>query len=166
LPDGEMGELVLTPFKLEGMPLIRYRTGDITFRLSTPCGCGRSSVRIGPIMGRKQQKLKVKGVTLYPKNIENAVMGLPDVINYQIEAYTGDDRADHIVLRIGTNVRNGNFILTLKDLVQAKARVTPEIEIERPEEIEKRLFEGNSRKAITFKDRRQKAHEQCHTHNA
>lgn len=166
LPDGEMGELVLTPLKLEGMPLIRYRTGDITFRLSTACGCGRSSVRIGPIIGRKQQKLKVKGVTLYPKNIENAVMGLEDVVNYQIEAYTGDDRTDHIILRIGTNVQNGNFMVALKDLVHAKARVTPEIEIERPEEIEKRLFEGNSRKAVTFKDRRRKAHEQCHTHHA
>lgn len=166
LPDGEMGELVLTPFKLKGMPLIRYKTGDITFRLSTPCECGRSSVRIGPIIGRKQQKLKVKGVTLYPKNIENAVLSLQDVVNYQIEVYTGDDRTDHIILRIGTNVQHSNFRVLLKDLIQARARVTPEIEIERPEEIEKRLFEGNSRKAITFKDRRQKAHEQYHTHNA
>ncbi|RJQ51663.1 MAG: phenylacetate--CoA ligase family protein [Nitrospiraceae bacterium] len=157
LPDGDEGELVLTPLQLEGMPLIRYRTGDVTFKLSTPCACGRNSARIGPIIGRKQQKLKVKGVTLYPRNIENAILGLQDVINYQIEAYTGDDRTDRIILRIGSHVVNGGFKSVLKDAVLAKARVTPEIEIELPEEIERRLFENGGRKAVTFKDRRQKA---------
>lgn len=159
LSDGEVGELVLTPFQIEGMPLIRYKTGDITFKISKPCLCGRSSVLIGPILGRKHHKLKVRGVTLYPQTIENALIGVKGVVNYQIEAYTGDDQTDHIVLRVGSYYNNGDFLTSLNDMLRAKARVTPEVEIIHPMEIEKRLFEGGSRKAITFKDRRFKLYE-------
>jgi phenylacetate-CoA ligase len=159
LPDGEIGELVLTPLQLKGMPLIRYRTGDITFKISGQCSCGRNSARIGPIMGRKRHKLKVKGVTLYPKNIENALLGIREIINYQIEAYTGDDETDNIVLRIGAHTNSDNFLTELYDLLRAKARVTPVVEIESPESIDKRLFEGGGRKALTFKDMRRKMYE-------
>ncbi|HTZ18137.1 MAG TPA: AMP-binding protein [Dissulfurispiraceae bacterium] len=154
LPDGEIGELVLTTLQVEGMPLLRYRTGDITFKLTGQCACGRNSCRIGPILGRKCQRLKYKGVTLYPKTIENALLGVKGVVNYQIEAFTGDDRTDTILLRIGAHSSGNGFKSQLHDALLAKVRVTPSIEIERPEEIEKRLFEGGSRKAITFKDRR------------
>lgn len=158
LPDGEVGELVLTTLQTEGMPLIRYKTGDITFRISGPCECGRNSVRIGPILGRRCQRMKYKGVTLYPKTIENAFLGMKDIINYQIEAYTGDDQTDNIILRVGSHTNGNGLKAMLHDALLAKARVTPRIEIEHPEEIERRLFEGGSRKAITFKDRRIRAY--------
>ncbi len=154
LPDGETGELIITLLQLEGMPLIRFKTGDITFKISGQCLCGRNSVRIGPIIGRKHHRLKIKGVTLYPKTIENAILELKDVVNYQIEAYTGDDHSDHIILRVGSYRNDSSFRSTLIDNLRAKARVTPEIEIQQPDDIKKRLFEGGSRKAITFKDRR------------
>lgn len=157
--DNAIGELVITPLQLQGMPLIRYKTGDITFKISEPCACGRNSVRIGPILGRKHQRLKVAGVTLYPKTIENTILDIRDITNYQIEAYTGNDQTDHIVLRVGTYRNDESFKSFLVDSLRAKAKVTPEIEIESPEDIEKRLFEGGSRKAITFKDRRIKLHE-------
>jgi len=159
LPDFEIGELVITPFQIEGMPLIRYKTGDITFKITGPCSCGRTSVRIGPILGRKFQRLKVKGVTLYPKTIENAILELKDVINYQIEAYTGTDQTDHLILRVGSYRNDPAFRASVEDILRAKARVAPEIEIESPEEIEKRLFSGGSRKAVTFKCRRTKLYE-------
>lgn len=159
LSDGEVGELVLTPFQIEGMPLIRYKTGDITFKMSEPCPCGRKSVRIGPILGRKHHKLKVKGVTLYPQTIGNALLDVKEVINYQIEAYTGDDQTDHILLWIGSYNTRRDFLASLHDAIHARARITPTVKIERPEEVEKRLFEGGSRKAITFKDRRIKLYE-------
>ncbi|MBI5026555.1 MAG: AMP-binding protein [Nitrospirae bacterium] len=158
LPDGEIGELILTPLQLEGMPLIRYKTGDITFKVSSPCPCGRNSVRIGPIIGRKQHKLKVKGVTLYPKTLENAIIGIKAVINYQIEAYTGDDQTDHLILRVGSHRKDSDFRTFLYDIIRAKARITPEIEIEHPESVEERLFEGGNRKPIIFKDRRNKVY--------
>ncbi len=162
LKDGEIGELVITPFQIEGMPLLRYQTGDITFKISKPCPCGRDSVRIGPILGRKHHKLKVKGVTVYPNAIENVILGIKDIANYQIEAYTDDSQTDQIILRIGSNRNDNGFRSSLIDILRAKVRVTPNVEIESPEEIEKRLFEGGSRKAIKFKDRRNKLHDSYH----
>jgi phenylacetate-CoA ligase len=156
LPDGEVGELVLTTLQVEGMPLLRYRTGDVTFRIPGPCSCGRNSVRIGPVLGRKCQRLKYKGVTLYPKTIENALIDIKGVVNYQIETFTGADETDTIILRVGAHPNGNGLKSELHDALLAKARVTPTIVIESPEEIEKRLFEGGSRKAVTFKDRRNK----------
>lgn len=159
LQDGDIGEMVITTLQHEGMPLIRYKTGDITFKLSGQCLCGKNSIRIGPVLGRKSQRLKVKGVTLYPKTIENAIFHLKDVINYQLEAYTGDTKTDHIILRIGSHRNDNKFRSSLIDILRAKIRVVPEIEITSPNEIEMKLFEGGSRKAITFMDRRIKFHE-------
>jgi len=157
LRDGEFGELVLTTFQVEGMPLVRYKTGDVTYKISTPCRCGSNSVRIGPILGRKYHRLKFKGVTLYPKTIENAVMEIEDVVNYQIEATTGRDHTDHILLRVGTLRSDKSFKEILTEKLRAKARVSPQIEIMKPEELTERLFADGSRKAKVFLDRRMKS---------
>ena len=154
LKDGETGELVVTPLQVEGMPFIRYKTGDITFKISEKCRCGRTSLRIGPIIGRKHQRLKVKGVTLYPKTIENALLEIKDIINYQVEAYTGPDYTDHVRVLVGTNRKDPSFQKTVCDRLKAKARLTPEVKIMPPKEIEKELYKGGSRKALTFKDSR------------
>ena len=162
LKDGETGELVVTTFQAEGMPLLRYRTGDITFKLTERCDCGRTSTRIGPIIGRKAQKLKVKGTTVYPKAIENALLEIEGVENYVIEAYTGDDQADHIVVKVGS-LKTQDSRLKTQDLkeavcenIKAKVRVTPQVEIMTPLDIEKILYEGGRRKPMTFVDRRGK----------
>lgn len=154
LPDGELGELTLTTLQVEGMPLVRYKTGDVTFRISTPCPCGSNSVRIGPISGRKYHRLKFKGVTLYPKTIENAVLEIGDVVNYQIEATTGGDHTDHILLRVGSFRRDEAFKKILMERLRARARVSPRIEIMQPDELTQRLFADGSRKAKVFLDRR------------
>lgn len=154
LPDGETGELVLTTLQIEGMPLIRYRTGDITFKISAPCKCGRTSPRIGPITGRKYHRLKFKGVTLYPKNIENAIIGLEGVVNYQIDVFTGDDHTDDILLKIGTYRNDRAFKHELIDSLRAKARVSPKVQLKSPEELNEMLFKGGSRKPIIFNDLR------------
>lgn len=154
LNDGETGELVVTPLQVEGMPLIRYKTGDITFKISEKCKCGRTSPRIGPIIGRKHHRLKVKGVTIYPKTIENALLEIKDVTNYQIEAYTGSDYTDHIKVLVGTNRKDPSFKKTVCEMIKSAARFTPEIEIMPPQKIDKELFKGGGRKAMTFKDSR------------
>ncbi|MBF0553002.1 MAG: AMP-binding protein [Nitrospirae bacterium] len=152
LNDGETGELVLTTLQIEGMPLIRYKTGDITFKITEGCKCGRNSLRIGPIIGRKKQRLKIKGVTLYPKTIENAICKLKDVVNYQIEAVAGENQSDRVILRVGSLRTDKAFRDGIIENLRAKARVTPELEIESPEAINKRLYDGGARKAIVFKD--------------
>ena len=79
VPDGERGELVLTTLCREAMPLLRYRTRDITAIIPTPCPCGRTHRRIQRITGRADDMLIVRGVNIYPQQIESVLMGLPQV---------------------------------------------------------------------------------------
>jgi phenylacetate-CoA ligase len=80
LPDGEYGEVVFTSLTREAMPIIRYRTHDITRIISREkCACGRTSLRIDRITGRTDDMLIVKGVNFYPRQIEQALMEIPGV---------------------------------------------------------------------------------------
>ena len=84
--DGQMGELTVTSLTREALPVIRFRTGDLTRIVSRDrCSCGRAHVRIAPIMGRVDDMLIVKGVNFFPKQVEQALMGIPGVHpHYQI----------------------------------------------------------------------------------
>ncbi len=72
----------MTPLQLEGMPLVRFRTGDISFLKHEPCPCGRRTPRLGPILGRLKQMLKVRGTTLYPQAVFSVLDGIPEVEEY------------------------------------------------------------------------------------
>jgi len=154
VPEGEAGELVITTLQVEGTPLIRYRTGDVTFLVPGVCPCGRGGARIGPILGRKQQRLKVKGTTLYPKAIEDVLLSVDGVENFVIEAHTGDGDTDHLVVRVGSLRGDLTFRGTIGEALYAKARVTPEIHLASPAEVEAVLFEGGRRKPRVFVDLR------------
>jgi phenylacetate-CoA ligase len=84
--DGKVGELTITSLTREALPVIRFRTGDLTHILSRErCACGRTHVRIAPITGRVDDMLIVKGVNFFPKQVEQALMEIPGVLNnYQI----------------------------------------------------------------------------------
>jgi phenylacetate-CoA ligase len=79
LPEGERGELVLTTLCREAMPLLRYRTRDITSIIPKVCACGRTHRRINRITGRSDDMLIVRGVNLYPQQVESVLMSLPEV---------------------------------------------------------------------------------------
>jgi phenylacetate-coenzyme A ligase PaaK-like adenylate-forming protein len=74
LPEGELGVLVFTTLTKEALPLVRYWTGDLTTLTTAPCACGRTSVRMGPIVGRTDDMLIVRGVNVYPSQV-GAVLG-------------------------------------------------------------------------------------------
>ncbi len=152
--EGEIGELTLTTFKVEGMPLVRYRTGDMTFKTTKKCNCGRLFPRIGPILGRKAHKLKIKGTTIYPKAIENALLGVEGVENYVIEAHSKDDLSDHMIVTVGSQDRSEPFKQLLCENIKAKARVTTQVEIVSPSEVNKILYQDGRRKPRIFIDRR------------
>ncbi len=85
LPDGEIGELVITTLKKEAAPLIRYRTHDLTRILPGDCPCGRKYPRIDRILGRTDDMIKVKGVNIFPGQIENVIKAVPGLSSeYQI----------------------------------------------------------------------------------
>jgi len=84
-PDGMQGELVLTTLTKRALPMIRYRTGDVTTLVTEPCRCGRTSARIARLKGRSDDMLIIKGVNVYPSEIEAALLGLGDLLpQYQL----------------------------------------------------------------------------------
>ncbi|GLV47176.1 phenylacetate-coenzyme A ligase [Thermus sp. LT1-2-5] len=85
LPEGKVGVLVFTTLTKEAMPLLRYWTGDLTFLTYEPCSCGRTHVRMGPILGRTDDMLIIRGVNVYPTQVEAVLLGIPEVEpHYQI----------------------------------------------------------------------------------
>ncbi|MEJ2499518.1 MAG: hypothetical protein P8Y46_09460 [Sulfurovaceae bacterium] len=85
LPDGQRGELVITPLTKQALPLIRYRTGDITSITKEPCKCGRTLLRMESIVGRVDDMLIISGVNVYPSQIEHVIANTEGVtLNYQI----------------------------------------------------------------------------------
>jgi phenylacetate-CoA ligase len=85
LPDGREGELVLTSLTKEALPLLRYRTGDVTRLDPAPCRCGRTTVRMARIKGRTDDMLIIKGVNVYPSQLEAALLSVPELApHYQL----------------------------------------------------------------------------------
>ena len=85
LPPGQQGELVLTTLTKRALPMIRYRTGDITTLSDAPCACGRTSARIARIKGRADDMLIVKGVNLYPSEVESTLLTIDELVpHYQL----------------------------------------------------------------------------------
>ncbi|MBQ9514132.1 MAG: phenylacetate--CoA ligase [Clostridia bacterium] len=80
--EGELGELVFTTLTKEGLPLLRYRTKDITSMYTSPCPCGRTNVRIGKFKGRVDDMLIIRGVNVFPSQVEVALIGIPEVKPY------------------------------------------------------------------------------------
>ena len=85
LGEGDEGELVFTTLVKEAMPMLRYRTGDIGSLTSQPCVCGRTTARIRGLRGRRDDMLTVRGVNLYPSNVEHLLLSVPEVApHYQL----------------------------------------------------------------------------------
>jgi phenylacetate-CoA ligase len=128
LPDGEEGELVLTTLKREAMPLLRYRTGDLTRATSNKCACGRSHIRIDRIKGRADDMLIINGVNLFPIQIEKTIMGIPGVgKNYLIEIKK-ENYMDKLYIKV--EVDKEIFEGTLAGLTQLQNRITEELRSE------------------------------------
>jgi phenylacetate-CoA ligase len=85
LDEGDEGELVFTTLLKEAMPLLRYRTGDIGSLTLEPCSCGRTTARIRGLRGRRDDMITVRGVNLYPSNVEHLLLSVPEVApHYQL----------------------------------------------------------------------------------
>ena len=101
LPDGEIGELVLTCLTREALPLLRYRTRDRLALTSQPCSCGRTSIRMQRVKGRTDDMLSVRGVNIFPTQIEQVLLSHPDLTsNYQIVVDRQHDQLDMLEVRI------------------------------------------------------------------
>jgi phenylacetate-CoA ligase len=154
VPAGMIGEVTLTPLGLEGMPLVRFRTGDVSFLIDEPCSCGRFSPRLGPIIGRRNQLMKVNGTSLYPQAVQTALDLIPGLGEYYLVAGSQDTLSDSITIH--ASVRDSSLtVAAIMQLLQARLRVKPNVVIEPEAEILKQVFSAHSRKPIRFIDRRE-----------
>ncbi|MBI3635689.1 MAG: phenylacetate--CoA ligase [Candidatus Rokubacteria bacterium] len=102
LPPGRVGELVLTTLTKEALPVLRYRTRDLTSLDPEPCGCGRTLVRIARITGRTDDMLIVRGVNVYPSQIEHALMQVPEIAPHYLLVLRRERQLDTLEVRVET----------------------------------------------------------------
>lgn len=97
VPRGQEGELVLTTLTAEAYPLLRYRTGDITVLKESPCSCGRSLARITPVLRRTDNRVSIRGISLYPENVEELLTSLdPDLQDIRLVITTSCGIGEHL----------------------------------------------------------------------
>ncbi|MBN1838301.1 MAG: phenylacetate--CoA ligase [Spirochaetales bacterium] len=128
LPEGEIGELVLTTLDREAMPLIRYRTRDLTRLIPGPCPCGRTHRRIDRIQGRSDDMLIINGVNIFPIQIEKTLMAIPGIgNNYLIEIHKENfmDRLE-VKVEVGEELFRG----TLKELDRLQGKIAADLRAE------------------------------------
>ena len=151
---GEPGELTITTIGVEGMPLLRFKTGDICHEHSESCKCGRNTLRVGPVIGRKNQMIKYKGTTLYPPALYDILENIEGVRNYIVELYTNAIGMDEIMIYIGSDNNSEAFEKVIKDHFRAKLRVAPSVSFESVDYIYKLQYPTMSRKPVKLIDKR------------
>ena len=152
--EGESGELTITTLGVEAIPLLRFKTGDMVKAHYEPCQCGRTTMRLGPVVGRKQQMIKYKGTTLYPPAMTDILNDFNTISCYQIVIQSNDLGLDEIIIKVSTEEEHENFVNEIRDHFRAKLRVSPKIEVIDFAVLSKTVFNPNSRKPITFVDLR------------
>ncbi len=150
LPAGEKGELVITCIKKEGLPLIRYRTKDVTRLFYEPCACGRTTCRMENLSGRSDDMLKIRGVNVFPGQIEEVVLSVPELgPHYEIiverEGYT-----DKLTVRVELNKETDSFaeLQRIEKATRSKLKVIlgldAKIKLESPNTLQR--FEGKAKR--------------------
>lgn len=159
VPEGTIGELVLTTINREGMPLLRYRTRDLTRIIPGSCPCGRHHRRIDRIQGRADDMFIIKGVNIFPIQVEQVLMSIPEVgSNYRI-ILRREKNVDDMVVQVEVTdrifVEDMRQLNRLKNKIQHELRsellVTPIVELVEPNGLPRE--EG---KAVRLIDLRQK----------
>jgi phenylacetate-CoA ligase len=154
VPPGIPGEVTITTLAVEGMPLLRYKTGDVCTYDDTPCACGRHSLRLSPILGRKKQMIKFKGTTLYPSVLFDLLNGLTEIRDYVVEVSTNKLGLDEVLLYLLPVALTDDTDHKVRAWLQARLRVTPFIKYVSPEDLQKLQVSETNRKLIKFIDKR------------
>ena len=150
LPAGEKGELVITCIKKEGLPLIRYRTKDVTRLFYEPCACGRTTCRMENLSGRSDDMLKIRGVNVFPSQIEEVVLSVAELgPHYEIiverEGYT-----DKLTVRVELNKETDSFAelqrieAVTRNKLKTMLGLDAKIRLESPNTLQR--FEGKAKR--------------------
>jgi len=145
VPDGQYGELVMTTLRREAMPILRYRTRDLTRILPGPCDCGRVHKRIDRIQGRTDDMFIIKGVNVFPMQVEQVLMNIPEVGNNYVIVLKRENNVDAMVVRV--EVTESVFVEDMRELERVRKKiahdlkseliVTPKVELVEPNSLPK-----------------------------
>lgn len=155
VPSNEPGEVTVTTLGVEGMPLLRYKTGDICMYFDEPCACGRSTIRLSAVVGRKKQMIKFKGTTLYPPALFDLLNEMEDIIDFMAEVYSNEIGLDEVLLYLQPMDNSPECDRKIRAYLQARLRVSPHVTYLSAEEIQQMQSAGLARKVVKFIDRRQ-----------
>lgn len=159
LPEGEVGELVMTSLCRQGMPILRYRTRDLTRFLPGSCACGRKHRRMDRILGRADDMFIIKGVNIYPMQIEEVIMTFPEVGQSYLILLENNGLGD--VMRVQVEIRDEYFVEDMRVLhnlqkviaqrLRDEILITPQVEL-----VESNSLPRAEGKAIRVRDLREK----------
>ncbi len=125
--EGEVGELIVTTLTKEGMPLLRYRTRDLTKITCEPCRCGRTHARMEKVMGRSDDMLKIRGVNVFPSQIESVIMQIPQISPHYMlyirrEGY-------HDALEVQVELTDGSVLASFAELEELTASIRSKLRV-------------------------------------
>lgn len=144
--EGGLGEVIVTTLGVEGMPLLRYKTGDLCHVYYSPCLCGRTSARLGPVVGRKQQMIKFKGTTIFPPALFDVLDMVKEIELYQVVVSKNEYGNDEITILLPMQLQTAIFKEMLHSLFKSKLRVSPAMDFITAEELSFRIYKQEKRK--------------------
>ncbi|MGI6136223.1 MAG: phenylacetate--CoA ligase [Clostridiales bacterium] len=152
------GELVLTTLTKDGMPMIRYMTKDITSLDYSPCSCGRTTVRMQRVTGRTDDMLIIRGVNVFPSQVESVLLAMPEIGGQYEMIVTRENYLDKLEIRV--EVLDGNLLtdyanlLKLRDKVKQRIKVVLQIDadIKLVEPLTLKRFEGKSKRVTDLRN--------------
>jgi phenylacetate-CoA ligase len=123
--DGELGELVITSLTKEALPVLRYRTRDLAALDRRPCPCGRTGVRMGRVVGRSDDMLIIRGVNVFPSQVEEALLRVEGTAPHYLIEVSRPGALDEAVVKV--EVRPGDFSDEMRQMVELRDRIDREI---------------------------------------
>jgi phenylacetate-CoA ligase len=132
LPEGSEGELVITTLAKEGLPLVRYRTRDITRIIPEPCPCGSPYPRIERIRGRSDDMIKIKGCNVFPAQIEQEIAKFPELVGeYRIVLERTEGR-DQMIIELESTIQQENLAVSFALAVKQRTGMLPQVQLLSP----------------------------------
>ncbi|MBR4170765.1 MAG: AMP-binding protein [Kiritimatiellae bacterium] len=153
VPAGEVGEVVVTPLQIESMPFVRFRTGDLSFLIDEPCSCGRTSVRLGPILGRKAQLMKVRGTSVYPAAFFQVLDAHPGISGSYLTVRGDRNLSDEVTVTVSVT-DTSLTVVEIAEALHAVLRIHPTVIIDTAENVAAKIFDPLSHKPRRFFDER------------
>lgn len=159
LPEGSEGELVVTTLTKEGIPMLRYRTKDLTRIVTEPCKCGRTTARMDKIKGRSDDMLKIRGVNVFPSQVESVLVGLDSISPHYQLIVTRENYSDSLEIKV--ELIDGNLLdrygelQNLQNTIRSKVRsvlgIDTKVSLVQPKSIER--FMGKAKRVIDLRNK-------------